>query len=53
MNDIVIDKTMQRDLFAALAMQGMLAHSGDDDIKLLAKRSYQIADEMLRAREKK
>lgn len=50
--DIVVDKSMQRDLFAAMAMQGLLAHSGDIDMDLLAKRAYQIADAMLKAREK-
>ena len=43
-----------RDYFAAKAMQGLLARIGNDKINVhdvLAQRTYQIADAMLKARE--
>jgi hypothetical protein len=43
-----------RDYFAAKAMQGLLARIGNDKLNVhdvLAQRTYQIADEMLKARE--
>jgi len=47
-----------RDVFAGLAMQGMLAHSGvewgknaDEDDKQGAIRAYKIADAMIKARD--
>ena len=61
MNDIVIDKRVHRDLFAALAMQGMLAHSTRYKSHTqaprtwhdaLADEAYSIADAMLKARAK-
>ena len=43
-----------RDYFAAKAMQGLLSRIGHDKINVhdvLAQRTYQIADAMLKARE--
>jgi len=43
-----------RDYFAAKAMQGLLSRIGNDKINVhdvLAQRTYQIADAMLKARE--
>jgi methylphosphotriester-DNA--protein-cysteine methyltransferase len=43
-----------RDYMAAKAMQGLLARIGNDKLNVhdvLAQRTYQIADEMLKARE--
>ena len=43
-----------RDYFAAAAMQGLLSRIGHDKINVhdvLAQRTYQIADAMLKARE--
>jgi hypothetical protein len=43
-----------RDYFAAQAMQGLLARIGNDKMNVhdvLAQRTYQIADAMLKARE--
>ena len=43
-----------RDYFAAKAMQGLLARIGHDKINVhdvIAQRTYQIADAMLKARE--
>ena len=43
-----------RDYFAAKAMQGLLARMGNDKMNVhdvLAQRTYQIADAMLKARE--
>ena len=43
-----------RDYFAAKAMQGLLARIGNDKLNVhdvLAQRTYQIADAMLKARE--
>ena len=43
-----------RDYFAAKAMQGLLARIGNDKMNVhdvLAQRTYQIADAMLKARE--
>ena len=39
-----------RDYFAAKAMQGLL-HQGSNVYDLMATRAYQIADEMMKARE--
>lgn len=42
-----------RDYFAAKAMQGILSHEGEwNPISRLADFSYEIADAMLKAREK-
>ena len=43
-----------RDYFAAKAMQGLLARIGNDKLNVhdvLAQRTYQIADAMMKARE--
>ena len=43
-----------RDYFAAKAMQGLLARIGNDKMNVhdvLAQRTYQIADAMMKARE--
>jgi hypothetical protein len=43
-----------RDYFAAKAMQGLLARMGNDKMNVhdvLAQRTYQIADAMMKARE--
>lgn len=43
-----------RDYFAAKAMQGAIANFGIEDVhyKVIAKRSYEMADAMLAEREK-
>ena len=58
MYDKEVADTMQgmtlRDYFAAKAMQGLLARMGNDKMNVhdvLAQRTYQIADAMLKARE--
>ena len=43
-----------RDYFAAMALQGLLSRGGSDKINvsdILARRTYQIADAMLEARD--
>ena len=40
-----------RDYFAAKAMQGLLASDVEASMPEFARRSYQMADEMLKARE--
>jgi len=41
-----------RDWFAGLAMQAIVSKEGDYDDHVVAKISYQMADEMMKAREK-
>jgi len=41
-----------RDWFAGLAMQAIVSKEGDYDDHVVAKISYQMADKMMKAREK-
>lgn len=45
--------TSLRDLFAAMAMQGMLTIHTLQTPESVAKKAYEIADSMIQAREKK
>jgi len=40
-----------RDYFAAKAMQGLLASEVNAEINTFAKKAYEMADEMMKARE--
>ena len=51
---LIQDRVTLRDYFASKAMQGLVTHDdnwGLDSLERISKKSYQIADEMLKQRE--
>lgn len=50
MKTVPIQEITLRDYFAAKAMQGMMVENDDPVCNYIAKKSYEMADEMLEAR---